>query len=401
MHHPEPQTLIEDGSFQGFLNEFGHLSPDQAALKARGKYAFYRELSTLLQVYRKAEKKIPDLLQILPALDQKSLEQCTSEVIAGYKARLFSSGKKLLSISGGLGIDERALSDNFEQVISLDPDVRLNRMVRYNWHKAQLGARISRLDLSAEEYLRLEPQHEFDCIYADPDRRSGKNKSDPGEHTPDVFALMDKLLQMSPEVWVKFSPLLDTAWLAQQAHVQEIWCLAQQHEMKEVLVKFGRESGQEIRYGSAHIKNDGSKDEFMFRGFRTNPIRELDVQAKWIYIPDAAMTHSRLSFECARERRLHCLSKSGQVFGSDVLHTSWPGRVYFHCAHFPFQLKKLQKYVEMEGISGSIFLLRGTSLRSETLRKQLKIKENGPDVLLFSRNSRQEIVFHLRENTDV
>lgn len=396
MHHPEPQALIEDGSFQRFLNEFGQYPTDRAALKAHGKYPFARELSALMQCYRKAEKKIPSLLQILPALDQKSLEQCTSESVAKYKTQLIKGGKSLLNISGGLGIDEWALSAVFEQITSLDPDVRLNKMVRYNWQKAHLGHRITRMDISAEDYLLQFQETSFDCIYADPDRRSGKSKSDPGEHAPDVFRLMPELLRISPQVWVKFSPLLDTAWLSAQPYVGEIWCLAQQNEMKEVLVKFERKPAGDILYGSVHLKNDGSADEYIHRGNKIT-LEESQTPVQWIYLPDASMTHSRLSFERAQELGLYCLSKTGQIFGSDTLYPSWQGRTFRQLSHFPFQFKKLQKYVEIEGISGAILLQRGTALRADNLRKKLKLKETGPEILMFGRTSRQEMVFHLRE----
>lgn len=396
MPHPEPQSLLEDGSFQRFLTELGQLSPAQAALKARGRFESSRELSTLFQCYRKAEKKIPSFLKLLPALDQRSLEQCTSESIAKRKAELLSGGKTLLSISGGLGIDEWAFAEKFALIKGLDPDERLNRMVRYNWKMAELDEQILRLDLSAEAYLEQFPEARFDCIYADPDRRTGRSKSDPGQHSPDVFALMPRLLGITESVWVKFSPLLDTDWLAGQEYVQQIWCLAEKQEMKEVLVHFARHTAQSLLFGSIHLMGNAQEQVYTYRGARTS-FTETEEVLDWVYIPDTAMTHSRLSFECAREMGMPCLSKSGQIFTSSEMQVSWPGRRFRYQKHFPYHRKKLQKYVEEEEVSGAIVMLRGSSLKAEDVKKLFRLRESGSDILLFTRAGRQEMVFHLKE----
>jgi hypothetical protein len=170
------------------------------------------------------------------AVTQKGFEQCTSEIIARWKAQNFPANT-LLSLTGGLGIDDWAWSNSGSTVLSLDPDESLNEVVRYNW--ARLGIAATRLESTAEMWLATNPDMRFDMVYVDPDRRpQGTRKSFQAEdYLPNVFDLI-KVHGGVGKLWlIKLSPMTDPNWIFNhfECHT-EIMSIGYKNEAKEILV---------------------------------------------------------------------------------------------------------------------------------------------------------------------
>jgi len=170
------------------------------------------------------------------AVTQKGFEQCTSEIIARWKAQNFPA-KTLLSLTGGLGIDDWAWSNSGSIVLSLDPDESLNEVVRYNW--TRLGISATRLESTAEMWLDANPDMRFDMVYVDPDRRpQGTRKSFQAEdYLPNVFDLI-KVHGAVGKLWlIKLSPMTDPNWIFNHFECYtEIASIGYKNEAKEILV---------------------------------------------------------------------------------------------------------------------------------------------------------------------
>ena len=184
----------------------------------------------------KIQGKLPMHFQARCAVTQKGFEQCTSEIIALWKAQNFPANT-LLSLTGGLGIDDWAWSNSGITVLSLDPDESLNEVVRYNW--ARLGIAATRLESTAEMWLEANPDARFDLVYVDPDRRpQGTRKSFQAEdYLPNVFDLI-KVHGAVGKLWlIKLSPMTDPNWIFNhfECHT-EIMSVGYKNEAKEILV---------------------------------------------------------------------------------------------------------------------------------------------------------------------
>ena len=143
--------------------------------KAQNRGSEHPLILSTRNLLSKIQLKLPMHFQARCITTQKGFEQCTSEIIAQWKASHFPANT-LLSLTGGLGIDDWAWAKNGSSVMSLDPDESLNAVVRYNW--ARLGIDATRLESTAEMWLEAYPDARFDFVYVDPDRRpQGARKS--------------------------------------------------------------------------------------------------------------------------------------------------------------------------------------------------------------------------------
>ena len=80
------------------------------------------------------KKKVPswstrDDLLFPPHL---SIEQCSSEATAAYKATLLT-GKRLVDLTGGLGIDSYFMAPQFEQAVYVEQDNMLCDLAKHNF----------------------------------------------------------------------------------------------------------------------------------------------------------------------------------------------------------------------------------------------------------------------------
>jgi hypothetical protein len=82
----------------------------------------------------KSVQKLPQHARAGCLFWQRAFEQCSSEAVALWKAQAFPV-ETLLSITGGLGVDEWAWSKNGTHVISCDIQSDLNALVCYRCSK--------------------------------------------------------------------------------------------------------------------------------------------------------------------------------------------------------------------------------------------------------------------------
>lgn len=192
------------------------LSNQLSNLSTEDKYL----LASQIKLYPKALKKLPSFAAAYCFFSEKALEQASSEALAKYKSTKIN-GELLLDLSAGLGADDWAFSNTFHQVIGIDPDTDLNILVRKNFELLGI-TNVKRMDDTAETFLQQAPK--ADWVYLDADRRSGGGKAvHLFEGSPNVMQLLDTLPQVTNQVLLKLSPLVDLT-----------------HVMKNISGKIGR-----------------------------------------------------------------------------------------------------------------------------------------------------------------
>ena len=198
-------------------------------------------LSQLHSLLPKIAKKLPTFFAVQMLTDARALEQSTSEAVAKWKAKAFPAAR-LLSLTGGLGVDDWAWAISGTEVHSVDPNEALNGWVIHNAER--LNIEIHRTTNTAENELELLESRSgdagYDLIYIDPDRRpNGTRKSfDAADYLPNVFELIGKHPHIAPRWLIKMSPMVDPTWIYNQFSCRtKIFAVGLNGEVKEILVE--------------------------------------------------------------------------------------------------------------------------------------------------------------------
>jgi protein-L-isoaspartate O-methyltransferase len=155
--------LLEEFDLDSFFTQYRNVSANDFILKNKAKFLIDNYLlAEQLKLNNKLAYKIPTFHAANCWLTSKSFEQASGEKSALYKASLFS-GKKLLDVCGGLGVDDWAFSSRFDSVVSIDIDSYLNVLVNHNFKCLNLD-NVQRI--TADAYLFLQnTQEKYDLVY--------------------------------------------------------------------------------------------------------------------------------------------------------------------------------------------------------------------------------------------
>ena len=189
-----------------------------------------------------------------------SLEQCTSQYIAQYKAsavkELIGNDFKMADITGGFGVDCYFISKSASHTFYNEMSIELCDCARTNY-KALGRPEIEINCGTAEEFIsRLEPDS-LDLIYLDPARRgdAGRKLISISDCQPDTVALQDDLLRIAPNVMVKLSPMLDVSRaLTELRHVSHVLIIGLEGECKEITLLMQRGFDAEPTLTAVDIK---------------------------------------------------------------------------------------------------------------------------------------------------
>lgn len=173
-----------------------------------------------------------------------SLEQCSSEMAAAYKAEvaahLCPDGGSMADLTGGFGVDFCFLAKGFQQACYIERNEALCAIARHNFPLLGLAqAQVFHTD--ALSYLEAMTER-VDFLLLDPARRDtvGRKMVSLSDCEPDVAVLHDVLRQKSRWTMVKLSPMLDiTAALRSLPAVVEVHLVAVGGECKELLLVLG------------------------------------------------------------------------------------------------------------------------------------------------------------------
>ncbi len=164
-----------------------------------------------------------------------SLEQCSSELTAEYKAQ-FAVGKQILDATGGFGVDSFYFSKQAKSVVYIEQQPELCDIAKHNFEQL-LAKNITVEPANCMDFLQQNDVY-YDLIYLDPARR-GTNNSKKfllSDCEPDVVKHLDFLFEKTSEILIKTSPMLDISLAIEQLrHVAEIHIISVKNECKEVL----------------------------------------------------------------------------------------------------------------------------------------------------------------------
>ncbi len=341
-----------------------------------------------------ALEKTPCLIKNGGFVTRRSLEQCSSELLATYKSDNFS-GNSILILAAGLGIDDWAFSFSFKQVISIDSDKELNNISRYNFDVLN-RKNIERIDINAEEFLQKN-KSKFDLIYIDPDRRNDKGRQILlSEHQPNVVELLPKLFDISSKVLIKCSPLYDIDMaISEIPSISEVYSVSKYGEMKELLILAeDKPSIDSIAIYCSDIQKDNKTNTFETNNKKEYQLNIADEIGPILYEAGACLIKLRKNHEFAMELNLLALDNSVAFYTSNYINNEFIGRCFKVIKSMTYNVKECVEYFKSNQISKANIKARGLKFNTEELRRKLKLKDGGTDYIFVIPFKKQTILIH-------
>jgi len=248
-----------------------------------------------IEGYQLAKKKLPHWAAIydegkdLHFPPRLSLEQCSSEATAKYKAqeisifncppssaRLSTYGAQELSIlidlTGGFGVDFSYLAPHFSRAVYVEQQAALCDVARHNLpllgiSNAEVINATCEEQLSTLNYQLSIVNCQLSIIFfLDPARRdSAGNKVFCLEDcSPDITQLQNTLLNIGDAIMVKLSPMLDiTQALRQLRCVTDVHVISVKGECKELLIIMRKDKAptQPITFHCVNLETEEDKLE--------------------------------------------------------------------------------------------------------------------------------------------
>lgn len=355
-----------------------------------------------------------------------SMEQCSSEATARYKAAVLAeyddrmsehNGRTFVDLTGGFGVDCSYLARGFDKAFYVERNPELCALARHNFNVLGLS-HITVCNEEAEAFLEQMPV--ADCVFLDPARRDehgGKTVAIP-DCTPDVKALRPLLLQKARRIMVKLSPMLDISLaLRDLPEVRDVHVVAVKNECKELLLVINtslydsdennevKQQTGDVTYHTINIIGETSlcstgeaghfRDEnssflsrkaqvFSFTAVEEEQRSELPSGAAvgaYLYEPNAALMKAGAFRVLGRRMDIRQLHRNSHLYTADRLINDFPGRIF--CVERTIGFSKKELSTLAADLEQANLTVRNFPTSVAELRKRLKIKEGG-DTYLFA-----------------
>jgi 16S rRNA G966 N2-methylase RsmD len=320
-----------------------------------------------------------------------SLEQCTSQYIAQYKASriedLLEKGLRMADITGGMGVDCFFISKSAAHVYYNEMSAELCDCARANF-KALGRPEIEVNCCSAEDYIsHLEPDS-LDLIYLDPARRgdAGRKLISISDCQPDTVALQDSLLSIAPNVMVKLSPMLDISRaLTELKHVSHVLIIGLEGECKEITLLMQRGFNSEPTLTAVDLKSDGTPEGAVASTKSADAALPLPIADPAWLLPGTYISEPSAPYmKCALFRTIAArtgtalLHPDTHLFWSKEKPEQFPGRTFRLEGVIPFDKKSLSALTKTQ----ANLSVRNFPETAPQLQKKLKIRDGGSRYLI-------------------
>ncbi|MBR1688958.1 MAG: SAM-dependent methyltransferase [Prevotella sp.] len=335
-----------------------------------------------------------------------SMEQCSSELTARYKASLCpAGGGAMADLTGGFGVDCYFIGQQFSRRTYIERNEELCRIARHNYR--QLGFEADVVCADCTDYLQqMEP---VDLIFIDPARRdaAGARTYALADCTPDITSLMPLLRQKCRRLLVKLSPMLDwRVLIPSETHPQplpsergdgfasEIHIVSVDNECKELLMvgPTPDASRGEGRLVCVNLRTNAEpqifETTFTAAQQTTLPSRSggvgggllgLGGEFPFLYEPNASLMKAGCFGELCSRFGVSPVGPNSHLFVSSEQVADFPGRS-FHIERTTTMNRRELK-AALDGISHANIATRNFPLSPAELRKRLKLKDGGNDYI--------------------
>ena len=385
-----------------------------------------------------------------------SMEQCSSESTALYKAELAarllglpasSSGIEMkaeneiefVDLTGGFGVDfsyiaarlgvksmyvERqahlceAAKENFERLGLKNAIVKngdgIEVLHSFLPKKDDAASTDDSLGITYDQPLSLlKTKLGLKLIFIDPARRddAGNKVVSLKDCTPDVTVLQEEMLSKADYVIIKLSPMLD--WhraISELSHVREVHIISVNNECKELLLVLSARNMGDMEASSAdgEVKHAGNLRIYCVNDAQSFVCDESDMETspvkiapstfeemQYLYEPNASLMKAGCFCVLSERYGARMLSKNSHLFVSREPIAAFPGRSFRIIAISSFNKKELKRH--LSGITKANIATRNFPLSVAELRKRLKLKDGGETYIFATTLSDESHVLVITE----
>lgn len=374
-----------------------HRDDDVRQLALRGTKDPEVDLAMALQQIdgrKRAQEKLPSWAAVEGIVwpPHLSMEQCSSEQTAKYKAEVAGSGGVFVDLTAGFGVDAAFIAQGFQKVVAVELQAELCAISSENFKHLGLH-QIEVVNGNGVDYLyRMFPA---DLVFIDPARRDehGGRTYGIADCTPNVLDFIDKLLEKAQRVMIKLSPMLDWRKAVEdigKQYVSAVHIVSVNNECKELLIEVKSEGMKSEKSGIGGLRvvcvnllSDGGRECFEFDA-DAPPASTFHLSLltfHFLYSPNASVMKAGCFDEIEARFSLMQLDKNSHLFVSDQEITDFPGRRFR--IERTTSMNKRELKTALIGIDRANITVRNFPLSVAELRKRLKLKDGG-DVYLFA-----------------
>lgn len=323
-----------------------------------------------------------------------SMEQCSSEFTANYKAQLVRdlvrSRKNslpidsllLVDLTAGFGVDftmmAKALSEDGlssdEKMVCVERQENLCNILRHN---------LSIMEINQTEVIcgdgvgYLHGLNHACVVFLDPARRDihGGRTFAISDCTPDVLSIQCELMEKSDFVILKLSPMLDIHATVEALgidNVRSIHVVSVANECKELLVVLSKKQGESPQI---HCVNDAFTFSCPFQDNTPLSVTQQVNEGLYLYEPNASLMKTRCFGLLCQKYGVESIGVNSHLFVSSRLIDDFPGRKFRIIAISSLNKKDLKNH--LYGIANANITTRNFPLSVQELRKRLKLRDGG------------------------
>ena len=336
---------------------------------------------------QKARVKIPSWASIdgIVYPPHLSMEQCSSEQTARYKAKIAGNGEKIVDLTAGFGVDMAFMSAGFKQAVHVEMQPQLCAISSENYK--HLGLNHVQV-VCSDGVGYLHQMEHADLIFIDPARRDqhGARTYGIADCTPNVLEIIDEMLEKADRVLIKLSPMLD--WqkaVSDIGRVSEVHIVSVANECKELLLEVKNGKGEKVKVFCVNDDQVFSYEIGEPHPFTLSPLHPLTLSPlhsfTFLYEPNASVMKAGC-FQLIEQRfGVTQPDANSHLFLSEKQVDGFPGRGFVIERISTMNKRELKD--ALAGIDKANIATRNFPLSVADLRKRLKLKDGG-DVYIFA-----------------
>ena len=305
-----------------------------------------------------------------------SMEQCSSEQTARYKAKIAGKGTRIVDLTAGFGVDMAFMSAGFKEAVHVEQQSQLCAISSENYKR--LGLHHIQV-ICSDGVTYLHQMEHADLIFIDPARRDqhGGRTYGIADCTPNVLEIIDEMLEKADRVMIKLSPMLD--WqkaVSDVGHVSEVHIVSVGNECKELLLVVEKED----KPLQVFCVNDDS----VFSYHPNDEIGDFCPQTEsynYLYEPNASVMKAGCFNLISKHFGISQPDANSHLYLSDKMIEGFPGRGFVIERICTMNKRELKE--ALTGIDKANIATRNFPLSVADLRKRLKLKDGG-EVYIFA-----------------
>jgi precorrin-6B methylase 2 len=370
-----------------------HLDDDIRQLALRGTKDPEVDLAFALQQidgHKRAKEKLPSWAAIegLVYPPHLSMEQCSSERTARYKAEVAGSGELFVDLTAGFGVDASFIAQGFQRAVCVELQPELCAISSANFKLLGLH-QIKVVNGNGQDYLHTMPS--ADLVFIDPARRDEHGGRTYGitDCTPNVLEIINELLTKAQRVMIKLSPMLDWRKAVEdlgKEYVEAVHIVSVDNECKELLLEVKRWKGEkvkELKVFCVNLLSDGCEERFEFDASSSRPSAHPFISSPFhfLYEPNASLMKAGCFGLIADRYQMAQPDVNSHLFVSDKEVADFPGRCFIVDKVTTMNKRELKE--ALAGITKANIAVRNFPMSVPELRRRLKLQEGG-DVYIFA-----------------